>query len=102
MAQAIISHGVHGPCPKNMLETAAVIEPTMAPAKEPKTSPTQMIRKVQGLILGRAANGMREAAVMAASMPISATSLELILDSSNLAKRTARMKKTNMMERKAA
>ena len=62
----------------------------MNPASGPKTSPTAMIRKVHGCTLGMAANGMREAAIMAPRMPIRATSLELTEVSSNRPKNVTR------------
>jgi len=85
-----------------MLETAAVIEPTIAPANDPKTSPVMMIKNVQGLIFGRAAKGILDAAVMAPNIPINATSLELISDSSNFAKMMPKMNRTKRNDRKAA
>ena len=53
-------------------------------------------------MLGKAANGILEAAVIAPRMPISATSLELISDSSNFANMMPMIRISRMNDRNAA
>jgi len=74
----------------------------MAPAREPNTNPVTMMRNVHGFMFGSAANGIREAAVMAASMPISATSFDDISASSKRAKMTPMMNSSITKEMNAA
>ena len=49
MPNANICHGVHGPCPKNMLEQSAVTAPTKNPASAPSESPEIITIAATGL-----------------------------------------------------
>ena len=47
-----ICHGVHGPCPINILEISMIRQPTRKPASPPKEIPVRITKAATGLKLG--------------------------------------------------
>lgn len=62
-----ICHGVHGPCPKKMLDTIAAVAPIINPVSLPNTIAETIMTKEVGCTLGKIENGTRLTAAIAAN-----------------------------------
>ena len=87
MPNANICHGVHGPCPMNMLESIMIRHPTRKPASPPKEIPLKITIAATGLKLGTIKNAALPATPIAARTAITMISRAFGFLPSNIIKK---------------